>query len=334
MKVFLLALLLVSFFQIPHSYAGNGGRGGIPETMEVDAFTKYIVGDGLKLSVSNYLKTLRLDQISDPVNTHVKTTFEQLLQGGIQEDVIKSEYLVGLENCKDPNDTNNPDSWNPDVRAWTNTGKNGIPNLGGKICFDVVNLVADYKKEGRSIEDSAIRLVALAIHEHVHHYQNESSDSQIVQSQENEAKATGGYVLLNYKQVLLFEWSDGVKLDTGKKLISCNVSELSKECIQIRGDIVRVGECHARQSSSYRDFNHDGLSLPTPVGWLPVWPGRKKSIFYWDYNVIVKNHFGETTSINFWEYESDENGGKLNQKISLKNCSDSRQRFAEMVVTH
>jgi hypothetical protein len=193
--------------------AGNGGRGGIPEAMTVSAYTRYITGLKLRGSVENYLDTLDTSQITDPVDQDVKKAFEKMKKQGLRDDILAAgTYVVGLENCKQVGDELNPDSTNPKVRAWTHTGQNGVPNIGGKICFDVAGLVADHLARGISLKDAAIEITALTYHEYVHHFQMETSEPARRDAQEATANAVGGYVLRSTEFVPLLEWKNPSKV--------------------------------------------------------------------------------------------------------------------------
>lgn len=203
--VFALALL----FSL-NSFAENGGRASIPNEMKVEAFTRYILGPaGLKLSVQNYVRTVDLDQITD-LDLDVKATFQRALKEGLLQDVDSpNNYLIGLDKCKSAEDVSNHYYFDPKVRTWTQTGKDGKPNIGGKICFDVENLVKDYVAQGLSLENAARDLLASAVNDHTLHFQMASNSPKIIQAQENEAKAVGSYVLRTALLDRSFKWSNG-----------------------------------------------------------------------------------------------------------------------------
>jgi hypothetical protein len=206
MKFCIFSILLL----IPISvFAGNGGRGGTPEAITVSAYTRYITGHALRDSVLNYLDTLDLDQITDPVDQDVKKVFIHMNKNNaLRNDILtQGTYLVGLNNCIQ-DDRLNPDSANPNVRAWTHTGKNGTPNIGGKICFDVAGLVVDHVDRGLSLKDAAVEITALVYHEYVHHFQMETDDPIRIKAQENTANNVGGYVLRSVEFVPLLEWKN------------------------------------------------------------------------------------------------------------------------------
>jgi len=222
----------------PHLEASNGGRGGIPSKIDFAGFSDYITEGGLKASMINYINTLKLDLAP----RQESALFSVMLKNGqLQQDIMSpNNYLIGLEKCQATNNV-------PDVRAWTHTGKNGVYNIGGPICFDVERLVQDYKD--LSVKDAVVKLVALAFHEHVHHFQYESDDQAVVTSQENDANVVGGYVELTAElaQIPLIQWSQKLnsrcptKLVFIKRVFLDDIEPTRRECESLPGLI--PGSC-------------------------------------------------------------------------------------------
>jgi uncharacterized protein YfiM (DUF2279 family) len=227
MRIVLVLLALICTASA--GFAGDSGRGGIPEAISQDAFNRYITGLGLKLSVRHYLDTLPINQISDPVDSDVKATFEKMVRGNaLQKDIdTQGNYVAGLENCNFNQQGANPESTNIKVRAWTQTGRNGEFNVGGKICFDVNGLVQDFK--GISLEEAAVRLAALAYHEHTHHFQFATDDAAAIKKQEAEANGIGGYIFRTARlsQIPVLEWSSNPRscIDSYQRVVSLLTSQ-------------------------------------------------------------------------------------------------------------
>src|SRR5450631_4368976 len=119
LKIFIIGILLATGSL---SQAGSEERGGIPEDVTIEAFTKYIEGEGLKLSVRHYAETLDLSQVTSPEDKDVRPLLEKMVAGGnLLKDINESPYVAGIEKCKssDEGDSDNPESTNPKVRAWT-----------------------------------------------------------------------------------------------------------------------------------------------------------------------------------------------------------------------
>ncbi len=89
-------------------------------------------------------------------------------QALVNDIQTSGNYTIGTD-CKD--------AYSNSVPASTVIG-----DVGGKICFNSVQIAADIQNLNQ--EDGMIRLAALAFHEHVHHFQNASAGATV-----NEAEA-------------------------------------------------------------------------------------------------------------------------------------------------
>lgn len=205
MKFLMLMFILLSLASTV-GFAGEGGRGSIPEKIDEAAFRQYILDGGLKASMLHYLDTIDLSQVKNP---EIQKTFERMLKDqALQNDIsTPKNYKIGLQGCDEPQ---MPVKGRAKlVRASTSTGSNGIPNIGGRVCFDLPGLVSDFRGQGLSVEDAVIKLAAVAFHEHVHHFQEGTSDTNTIMQEEDEANNLAGYVELTAKlvQVPLLKWS-------------------------------------------------------------------------------------------------------------------------------
>lgn len=194
---------LVPLAALAGEASSNGGRGGLPDAVDAAAFSQYITNGSLKASLLNYVRTLQVKNMGDGV----KETFGRMMRdGALVKDISTPDaYVASLDSCTGARVIR-------DAMAWTDTGQDQRFNIGGRICFDVPALVKQFKTSGLGIEDAVIKIAALAFHEHVHHFQMESSDPSVIQAQEDEANAVGGYVELTAKvaQVPLLKWSKSV----------------------------------------------------------------------------------------------------------------------------
>jgi hypothetical protein len=174
--------------------AGGSDRGG-GDLRKLDASTieMLLQGEQLKSAMLNYLNSIKLDQVAD---AQVKNTLSRISIAALRTDILTRDNYKSGSQCQD--------SYNQNVPASAKIG-----DQGGEICFDT-NLISEQLK-GRTVEEGFIRLAALAFHEHVHHFQNPSTN---LQKNEDEAYHVSDYVLLTAKTVQMpsLKWS--VQSDT------------------------------------------------------------------------------------------------------------------------
>ncbi|MGE0764300.1 MAG: hypothetical protein AB7N80_13550 [Bdellovibrionales bacterium] len=182
---FLLSLTTVNAWAIGSSVRG----GGTPYKMDEASLSLMIEGGLLKKAMLDYLKTLRIAEITD---RQVQSTFRRILKTGLlQKDISTLNNYELSANCTS--------DLGPEVAAATifgsreTDGKLAV-NLGGKICFDLNKLLKLYQGSALSQEQLLIRLAALAFHEHVHHFQID--DVRLNEENEREADRLGAYVQL------------------------------------------------------------------------------------------------------------------------------------------
>jgi hypothetical protein len=316
------ALLSASILLAAPAYAGesssNGGRGGIPDRVDEAAFAQYITDGGLKSSMLNYLNTLELARVSPSV----KPILERMIAGGaLRRDIESpSNYRVGLDDCHDAAKNL------PDALALTYTGRNGQPNVGGRICFDVRGLVKQFNTSGIRPEDAVIKIAALTFHEHVHHFQDEASDPATIQRQEAEANAIGGYVELTAKlaQVPLIQWSleptrplARLRNEFQKALPVSSATLLNKtwNCISYLGAGPRVSEAYL-QNGCLR-FEQVGESTVKSSGKCPL----KELEFSQVLNEVKAHvaHGGQTVALRF---NSQPQKLLIESSVNRSNLSD------------
>lgn len=219
---FVLALGLSSWGWATESDKGRSGGG--PIEINEKALRLIIEGDGLKISMINYLRTIRVNEIEDP---EVKASFVRMMdQNLLQKDVQTPRNYVLKSDCRDALDKKVP--------ASTFLGKKDehgrlVPNLGGEICFDQDELIAVYSKMSLDEEQLTIRLAALAFHEHVHHFQAYEEGKS--REHENEANGVAGYVQVTARlaQMPVLRWepirSLPKKNNKGFELYSINLED-------------------------------------------------------------------------------------------------------------
>lgn len=181
--------------------AGGGGAdvgGG-----SLDALTDQIVGllirdNSLKTSMTNYLNTLDVNQIRDdsPEQRSVKKILSEVTQKGLL-----------LQDVQTQNNYDATDGTCPERKlACTQIGERG-----GQVHFEV-NRIARYFFErertlGRavSIDEIMIELASLALHEHIHHFQNPRTPKE---QNEKDAYLIENYVKMTAKtlSIPLLRW--------------------------------------------------------------------------------------------------------------------------------
>ncbi len=177
------------FLEGPAFSGSEGVGGGTPKKIDKAVIELLLQGDGLKNAILNYVRTLQVDQVSDPLT---RSTFQRMLRdGALQKDISTPKNYTFGTSCKD--------AYSDEVPASAKIG-----DIGGEICFDVEKLAQDYA--ALSSEEMMIRLASLAIHEHVHHFQQLSNSPS---ENEDEAYRVSAYLQLTAKieQIPLLKWS-------------------------------------------------------------------------------------------------------------------------------
>jgi hypothetical protein len=164
---------------VAHPGMGSeGSGGGDPDKIHVAAIQFLLKGSGLKDAMLYYLRTLQVDQISEP---SARATFARIMTDDLlQNDIRSSEYVLKAK-CQD--------SYSPSVPAST---KIGVP--GAEICFDVKKVASTTNR--LSEEDVMIKLASLAFHEHVHHFQDSAAS---IEQNEDDAYKLSAYVQVTAK---------------------------------------------------------------------------------------------------------------------------------------
>ena len=167
----------------------DGTRGGgNPQKIDAAAIELLLQGGGLKKAMLNYLSTIQVAKVSDPL---IKTTFARILRDGdLQKDINVSGNYVPGASCAD---------------AFSNAPASAkIGEIGGEICFDTQKLAQAYS--ALSPEEAMIRLASLAFHEHVHHFQEPSTG---LDANEKEAYGLAAYVQLTARvaEIPVLQWA-------------------------------------------------------------------------------------------------------------------------------
>ena len=197
LKLVLLPVVL-SLVSASLAFAGaNTSGGGSPDTVRAGALKLLLEGGGLKKAMLNYIDTLSISEVEDPLVRN--QLLKMMKQSALPEDIKYSNYVLATKKAPFR------DAYDSTVPASTTVGR---PR--SNICFDVEKLQHSFK--GLSEEDVMVQLAALAFHEHTHHFQVFSSEA--IQQNESEANRVSGYILITAKfvQLPLLRWT---KPDSG-----------------------------------------------------------------------------------------------------------------------
>ncbi len=229
MRKLFCIMVLISGSQ---ALADKARGGGSPIMVDEQVIRLIIEGETLKNSVSNYFKTIKVEEIENP---EVRQMVPRLLSEGLLRDVKSADnYYFG--DCLDAQDSSVPAS----TEFGQMDGNQCKPNIGGRICFNPKKLVSIYESEGLSEEQLLIRLAALAIHEHIHHFQcvNDKNEMKL----ESEANQVAAYVQLSARlvQIPLLKWVS----PNSKSDLKAVIAELQK--VQIEKTQLVVALKHAQ----------------------------------------------------------------------------------------
>lgn len=190
MKLLFLTVILV--FSVSGKAEGPINSGGDDTTLSNTRTIEDIITNksNLKHSLIHYLQTLSIDKIS---NSKIKSFFS--LYPGITEfieDIEKSEYQTD-QPCFDRSGEN-----------MSASAQFGIP--GSNICFDLQKL--NQELQGLSYEEKFIHLGAIAMHEHMHHFQALNRDGSNKLNLEIDADLIYVYVLKTAKVAneIILKW--------------------------------------------------------------------------------------------------------------------------------
>jgi hypothetical protein len=182
------------------AYAGGEGVGGGSSIkMEADRIRYLLENGDVKQSLMIYLKSIQLDNFptKTPNQAAIKELFRQVLENnGLISDIQTPNNYVFNQGC--PEAPGRPPSQIVESKAsligesnYERFACTPIGVKGGSINFEIKKLSEYYK--GLNNQELLIRLASLAIHEHIHHFQNPAVELQI---HENEAYALSDYVYL------------------------------------------------------------------------------------------------------------------------------------------
>lgn len=165
-----------------------GGGGGDFDKNDVAAISQLITEGGVKRALIHYLETVDLSKIDNPVVEKVLVPLVSSKE--LLKDIeVKDNYIVS-ENCSDSNNTLVP------AAAY-------IGDVGGKICFNAQKI--SEKIKGLSDEQRMIELSALALHEHIHHFQKNKKE---MVANEQEAYEISGYLknTARFLEIPVLKW--------------------------------------------------------------------------------------------------------------------------------
>jgi hypothetical protein len=143
------------------SLGGDSGGGGDLKKNNIESIKLLIKGNGLKKTMLKYLAELDASTIEDDFIQ--KSLTDLLKNNDLQKDITNSRYVV-TDSCLD--------SFHKNVHGSTTIGKRG-----GDICFDLGRISSELK--GLSENEQVNQLASLAIHEHVHHFQNKKVELKL-----------------------------------------------------------------------------------------------------------------------------------------------------------
>lgn len=314
----ILALCL-SFTTLANAQEGKAGSGGGSNTPITEKSIRQLIeGNGLKLAMMNYLKTIKVSEISDPT---VQNILSQLM--------MSSSLLTDLQNSvyTDRNGNNTPCLSESGENGFASTpfGLHNQPSIGSPVCFEIEKIAKDYEQKGLSSEQGMIELAALAIHEHIHHFQADplegidpalypqviaSAQYQQTRAQlEDQANAVGAYLRNTAKilQVAVLKWDPAAssskvaeyKIKVGEQVVADvvpktlwgHVGDFVTGKTQFIGEVTGISTSglirvyNPRGYSEILEENNIGLmrkgtcnSLGVCVGDLAVWKGNHNKV--------------------------------------------------------
>ncbi len=189
MKTILLTisvLLHSSIFSSDIAMADKDRGGASVHEIDQTTLTYFIESGHLKRALLDYLESLEVDQIQDKQIQKLLTKLSS--RNKLQEDINASPYIAPYR-C-------------PDIES----GKSATTRIGKRndeICFDIESLLREYRS--LTIEETLIRLASVALHEHVHHFQNKRKPKN---ENEEEGLLVSAYVRLTakIKQIPSLKW--------------------------------------------------------------------------------------------------------------------------------